>query len=190
MSLTSRLMAEAGRSSARADSATARKGMRNQRITNFYAETALGRSLEPQGRLITHGHAVQHITRRRSRPVSREMRARLTDGNAGGDRRSQAPATFGRVFGWNSGRETGDIRRRGGLINLERDHGRTQQYRRHGDGIGSDARNIETHHEILRTPEGNSPERLPEQFIALPAMKFVQEILEITRRRLLVFFQP
>ena len=49
-------MAEAGRSSARADSATARKGIRNQRITKFSAETALGRSLEPQGRLITHGH--------------------------------------------------------------------------------------------------------------------------------------
>jgi hypothetical protein len=31
---------------------------------------------------------------------------------------------------------------------------------------------------------------LPEQFIALPAMKFVQEILEITGRRLLVSFQP
>src|SRR6476660_2147346 len=99
-------MAEAGRSSARADSATARKGIRSQRITKFSAETALERSLEPQRRLITHGHAVQHITRRRSRPMSREMRARLTDGNAGGDRRSQTPATFGRVLGWNNGRET------------------------------------------------------------------------------------
>src|SRR5436189_923675 len=115
-------MAEAGRSSARADSATARKGIRNQRITKFSAETALGRSLEPQGRLITHGHAVQHITRWRSRPVSREMRARLIDGNAGGDRLSQTPAAFDRVLGRNNRRETGDIRHRRGLINLERDY--------------------------------------------------------------------
>src|SRR5438552_17389086 len=103
----------------------ARKGMRNQRITNFSAETALGRWLEPQGRLITHGHAVQHITRWRSRPVSREMRARLIDGNAGGDRLSQTPAAFDRVLGWHNRRETGDMRRRRGLISLAGYHRRT-----------------------------------------------------------------
>jgi hypothetical protein len=36
----------------------------------------------------------------------------------------------------------------------------------------------------------NSPKRLAKQFIALPAMKFVQEILKISSRRLLVALQP
>jgi hypothetical protein len=36
----------------------------------------------------------------------------------------------------------------------------------------------------------NAPKRLPKQFIALPAMKFVKEIFEVTRWRLLVAFQP
>jgi hypothetical protein len=38
--------------------------------------------------------------------------------------------------------------------------------------------------------QANAPERLPEQFIALPAMKFMQEIFEIARRRLLEALQP
>jgi hypothetical protein len=38
--------------------------------------------------------------------------------------------------------------------------------------------------------QADPPERLPQKFVALPPMKFVQEILEITRRRLLVAFQP
>jgi hypothetical protein len=38
--------------------------------------------------------------------------------------------------------------------------------------------------------QANPPKRLAEQFIALPAMKFMQEIIEVTRRRLLVAFQP
>src|SRR2546429_2028518 len=67
---------------------------KSQPITNFPAQTAVGRCLEPQRRLITHRHAVQHITRRRSRPVSREMRTWLSYGDASGDRRSQTPATI------------------------------------------------------------------------------------------------
>jgi hypothetical protein len=38
--------------------------------------------------------------------------------------------------------------------------------------------------------QANSPKRLAKQFIALPAMKFVQEILKIAWRRLLVALQP
>jgi hypothetical protein len=38
--------------------------------------------------------------------------------------------------------------------------------------------------------EANAPKRLAKQFIALTAMKFVQEILKISRRRLLVALQP
>src|SRR5437870_4731238 len=97
---------------------------KSQRIRNFSAETAVRRSLEPQRRLITHRHAVQHITRRRSRPVSREMRTRLTDGNAGGDRCSQTPATVGHGLGWNNGSKAGDVRGWRRLINLERYYGR------------------------------------------------------------------
>jgi len=36
----------------------------------------------------------------------------------------------------------------------------------------------------------DSPKRLAEQFIALPAMKLVEKIFKITRRRLLVALQP
>ena len=36
----------------------------------------------------------------------------------------------------------------------------------------------------------NAPKRLPKQFIALPSMKFVKEIFEVTRWRLLVSLQP
>src|SRR6266567_4309819 len=104
-------MVEADGSSARADRAMAKMRIRSQRIMNFPAETAARRFLEPQRRLITHGHAVQHITRRRGRPVSREMRTRLIDGNAGGDRRSQTPAAIGRALGWNNRSKPGDIRR-------------------------------------------------------------------------------
>src|SRR5207237_6668567 len=57
-------------------------------------------------------------------------------------------------------------------------------------GIRREPGKIEAHHEILRTTKRDFPEWLPEQFIALPPMKFVQEIFEITGRRLLVFFQP
>ena len=37
--------------------------------------------------------------------------------------------------------------------------------------------------------ETDAPQRLAEHFIALPAMKFVQEIFEVAGRRLLVTFQ-
>jgi hypothetical protein len=37
--------------------------------------------------------------------------------------------------------------------------------------------------------QADAPQRLAKQFIALTAMKFVQEILEVTRWRLLVTFQ-
>src|SRR5437773_6357304 len=97
----------------------AKMGIRSQRIATFSAETAVRRCLESQRRLITHRHAVQHITRRRGRPVSREMRTRLSDGNASGDRRSQTPPTIGYALGWNNRSKPGDIRRWRGLINLE-----------------------------------------------------------------------
>jgi hypothetical protein len=38
--------------------------------------------------------------------------------------------------------------------------------------------------------QANAPKRLAKQFIALPAMKFVQEILKVSGRRLLVALQP
>src|SRR5438552_7706906 len=118
------------------------------------------------------------------------MRTRLSDGNASGDRRSQTPPTIGYALGWNNRSKPGDIRRWRGLINLERYHCCAKQHCRHRHPIGGEACNIQAHHEILGATEGDFPKRLAEQFITLPAVKFVQEILEITRRRLLVFFQP
>src|SRR5438094_10361324 len=115
-------MVEADGSSARADRAMAKMGIRSQRIVNFPAETAARRFLEPQRRLITHGHAVQHITRRRGRSVSRGMRTRLSDSNASGDWRSQAPATIGYGLVWDNGSKPGDIRRWRSFVNLARDH--------------------------------------------------------------------
>jgi hypothetical protein len=41
----------------------------------------------------------------------------------------------------------------------------------------------------VNTFQADAPKRLAKQFIALAAMKFVQEILEINRRRLLVALQ-
>ncbi len=38
--------------------------------------------------------------------------------------------------------------------------------------------------------QANAPKRLAKQFIALPEMKFVQEILKVAGRRLLVTLQP
>ncbi len=109
------------------------------------------------------------------------MRTWLSDGNASGDRRSQTPATIGRALGWNNRGNAGDVRTWRGLINFERDHGCAKQHRRRCHGVRREARNVEAHHEILRPADRDFPERLTEQFIALPAMKFVQEILEIAR---------
>ena len=119
--------------------------------------------------------------------MSREMRTWLSDGDASGDRRSQTPATIGRALGWNNRGNVGDVRTWRGLINFERDHGCAKHYRRRCHGVRREARNVEAHHEILRPAERDFPERLAEQIIALPPMKFVQEVLEIARRRLLVF---
>jgi hypothetical protein len=45
-------------------------------------------------------------------------------------------------------------------------------------------------HEVVSAFQANAPKRLAKQFIALPAMKFVQEILKVSGRRLLVALQP
>ena len=50
-------------------------------------------------------------------------------------------------------------------------------------------RHLQLEHEILGPLQGNAPERLPQKFVALPAMKLVQKIIEVTRRRLLMPFQ-
>jgi hypothetical protein len=42
----------------------------------------------------------------------------------------------------------------------------------------------------VRAFQANSPKRLAKQFIALPTVKFVQEIIEVTRLRLLVALEP
>jgi hypothetical protein len=42
----------------------------------------------------------------------------------------------------------------------------------------------------MRPIQANPPERLSKQLIALTAMKFVEEVLEISRRGPLVAFEP
>jgi hypothetical protein len=42
----------------------------------------------------------------------------------------------------------------------------------------------------VRPFQANPPKRLAQQFIALPAMEFVKEIIEITGGRLLISLQP
>jgi hypothetical protein len=42
----------------------------------------------------------------------------------------------------------------------------------------------------MRAFPADPPKRLAEQFIALPAMKLMEEIFEITGRRLFVTLQP
>jgi replicative DNA helicase len=51
----------------------------------------------------------------------------------------------------------GDIRTWWGLINFERDHGRAKQHRRRCHRVRREARNVEAHHEILRSAERDFP---------------------------------
>jgi hypothetical protein len=75
------------------------------------------------------------------------------------------------------------------LIDLQGNDGRANQDGRDGRGIRRKRRHVQAEHEILGALEANAPERLSQQFVTLPAMEFVQEIIEVTRRGLLVPFQ-
>jgi hypothetical protein len=76
------------------------------------------------------------------------------------------------------------------LINLQRNNCGTDQNRCDGNWIGGKGANIELEHEVVGSLQTDPPERLAKQFIALSAMEFVEEILEIPRRGLFVALQP
>src|ERR1700682_3255452 len=197
-SLTSRLIELADCSCPRARSTSAIK-LKAKAILNTAADWDRkenpGPSLEPESCLITHGNAIQHIARRRGSPLSVGALIRFAQGtsaqNARRDGRSQVPFRVGTnrrsEGGLGTGGKTSRVRR---LINFERDDGRANQQRGYGRRIRSQRRNIEAEHEIMRALQADSPERLTQQFIALAAVKLMQKILEISRRRLLVPFQP
>jgi hypothetical protein len=85
----------------------------------------------------------------------------------------------------------GDSRRRRfrSLVNFQRkDRGR-DQHCRDGDWTRAQGRQIQPEHGILRALQNDSPNWLTKKFVTLTTMKFVQEIFEVTRRRLLVTLQ-
>src|SRR5207253_5063919 len=84
----------------------------------------------------------------------------------------------------------GNRRRLWRLINLERNDCRTNENSCNRNWIRSNGCEVEGKRESAGPIDTNTPERLPQKFIALPAMKFVQEIVEVTGRRLFVAFQP
>src|SRR3954465_13156501 len=153
-------------------------------------------SLEPESCLITHWGTIQHVTRWRRDPVSFGAVFDSTNKRwakvAGRDRAREAPVRIrqrGGGHGWSMilGR---CVHGRGGLINFERNHrGAHDNGCRHG-GIRSQPWNIEPVHEILGALQGNPPDGFLQELVALTAMEFVKEILEIGRRRLLIFFEP
>ena len=107
------------------------------------------------------------------------------------DRRRQGP--FSVRFYWHGERRLlvgGDVHRLRLLINSNGNDGGTDQDSCDGGRIGGKPGKIQPEHEVASALQTNSPERLPEQFIALAAVKLVQEILEVTGGRLFVAFQP
>ena len=82
----------------------------------------------------------------------------------------------------------GHIRLIGPLMDLQGNDQRTDQNRRGCGRHGSERRKVEAEERIGKPPPHHAPDRLAQQFVALPAMKFVKEIFEVSGRRLLVAF--
>src|SRR5438270_11895718 len=168
----------------RAESAKAKISRISQRTTRSDFPKTIAARLESQSRLITHRHAVEHVTRRGGFPMSREIGikdwARLGHHHPG-NLRSQIPVA---LPGGNSGLDLRDARRLRRLINLEGKDRRANQNGSGRDRVGCEPGDIEAQHKILCPLHGDFPQWLPKQFVALTAMEFVQEVFEITRRRL------
>src|SRR5947199_178320 len=148
--------------------------------------------LKSESRLITHGDAIEHVARRGCGSVSLgasiKTANRLRPENLRGHRRCKAPFSFRtrrRRQSWRT--LEGDASRLRLLINLQRNHCGAYQDGRDCSWIRGKRSSIQAEHETVSAFKANAPQRLAEHFIALPAMKFVQEILEITGRRL---FEP
>jgi hypothetical protein len=75
------------------------------------------------------------------------------------------------------------------LINLQGNYSGANEDRRDGSGIRGQRTNIQLQHEGMDAFQADAPKRLAKQFIALPAMKFVHEILKVAGGRLLVSLQ-
>src|SRR5438093_11707570 len=96
--------------------------------------------LESESGLITHGDAIEHVTRRGgsvSLGAFMKTANRLRPENLCGDRRCKAPFSFG-IRRHRYGRRAleSDTSRLGLLINLDCNYGGTKQARRDGSGIG------------------------------------------------------
>src|SRR5437868_4929680 len=95
--------------------------------------------LESESRLITHGDAIEHITRGGgsvSLGAFMKTANRLRPENLRGDRRCKVPFSFGtrrHRYGWRT--LESDASRLGLLINLESNHSCTEQDRRDGSTI-------------------------------------------------------
>src|SRR2546423_2365339 len=149
--------------------------------------------LDPESCLITHWRTIQHVTRWRRDPVSFGASADKRWAEvAGRDRIGKAPVRIRQRRGRHDrGAILGrDIHGLGGLINLQRNYRRADHERGRQGRIGSEAGNIEPKQEVLGPLQRDPPDRFLQEFVPLPAMEFVEEILEVTWRRLLIFFEP
>src|ERR1043166_7209112 len=150
-------------------------------------------------RLITHGNAIQDVTRRRSGVAgvsvaifrtAKRFDIRAKESRRDRRRETQSSLIFrGQVKGGLLARGKISALRRL-LINPNRHDRCADEHGRDGRGIRSEPRQVQPEHELVRAIETQPPQRLTQQFIALTAMKLVQEILEIARGRLLVPLQP
>ena len=143
--------------------------------------------LEPESGLITHGDAVEHVTRWGSVSLGASMitangcvlRIGIETGDARfhSPRRSPAPICLTDF--------ESDASSLWLLINLQRDDSGTSQYCRNGSQHEANEGTSSRDMNVWSAFQTDAPQRLAKQFIALPPMKFVEEIIEITRRRLL-----
>src|SRR2546430_9592536 len=175
---------------------TRRNVIAGERIRRFGNRRSLSR-LEPESRLITHWRTIKHVTRRRRDPVSfgtvfdsaNERRAQI----AGRDRIGKTPLRIRQGSRRRDHRDailSRDLHGLGGLVNLQGNHRGADEQRRDRGRVGSQAGNIEPEQEVLRALERDAPDRFLQELVPLPAMEFVQEIIEVTWRRLLIFLEP
>jgi hypothetical protein len=75
------------------------------------------------------------------------------------------------------------------LGHLKRKYRRENYDRGRCGRIGSQSGDVHLEHEVVRALPGYTPERLPKELGPLAPMKLVQEVIEITGRRLLMSLQ-
>src|SRR5262245_13773026 len=148
--------------------------------------------LKSESRLITHGDAIEHVARRGSVSLGAFIKTanRLRPENLRSYRRCEAPLSFRTRRHRQSRRALqGNTFRLRLLINLQRNDCGTDQDGCDSSWIRGKRLNIQPKHETMSPFETDAPQRLAKHFIALPAMKFMEEILEITGWRLFIALQ-